>query len=106
VIAALALFEKLKAIAYEHGHKHQIRAIELMLAYDLGRPVQTQNVRMTAASPISPMRNSRLLLARERQMPQESGIERPLRNERSTHEVSRLGWDRNQAHPAGQGRRR
>jgi hypothetical protein len=40
-----ALFEKLKAIAYEEGHRHQIRGIELMLAYDLGRPVQTQNVR-------------------------------------------------------------
>jgi hypothetical protein len=40
-----ALFEKLKAIAYEHGHTHQIRAIELMLAYDLGRPTQTHNVR-------------------------------------------------------------
>jgi hypothetical protein len=27
-------------------HKQQVEAIKLMLAYDLGRPIQTQNVRV------------------------------------------------------------
>ena len=39
-------FERLKRIAADPKHKQHMRAIELMLAYDLGRPIQTQNVRV------------------------------------------------------------
>ena len=35
-----------RQIAAEPKHKQQVEAIKLMLAYDLGRPVQTQNVRV------------------------------------------------------------
>ena len=41
-----ANFERLKQIAADPRHKQQVKAIELMLAYDLGRPIQTQNVRV------------------------------------------------------------
>ena len=41
-----ANFERLKAIAADPRHKQQVEAIKIMLAYDLGRPIQTQNVRM------------------------------------------------------------
>jgi hypothetical protein len=41
-----ANFERLQKIAQDDKHKQQVEAIKLMLAYDLGRPVQTQNVRV------------------------------------------------------------
>ena len=41
-----ANFERLRQIAADPRHKQQVEAIKLMLAYDLGRPIQTQNVRM------------------------------------------------------------
>lgn len=40
------LAEELVKIATDPKHKQQLEAIKLMLAYDLGRPVQTQNVRV------------------------------------------------------------
>jgi hypothetical protein len=39
-------FERLKKITADPKHKQQMKAIELMIAYDLGRPIQTQNVRV------------------------------------------------------------
>jgi Family of unknown function (DUF5681) len=41
-----ANFERLKAIAADTKHKQQVEAIKIMLAYDLGRPIQMQNVRV------------------------------------------------------------
>ena len=35
-------FALLKEVAADRKHKQQIEAIKLMLAYDLGRPIQTQ----------------------------------------------------------------
>ena len=47
-----ANFERLKAIAADTKHKQQVEAIKIMLAYDLGRPIQTQNVRVIRSSRI------------------------------------------------------
>jgi hypothetical protein len=41
-----ANFARLQAIAADEKHKQRVEAIKLMLAYDLGRPVQTHNVRV------------------------------------------------------------